>query len=86
LILWCTDKENPFSPYEQKIDFVFTSAVTLLGAALLVLYREPMIEAMVQNGAWLSFATFCIQALFVSIPVQQQRMTRTAKSDKTMRA
>jgi hypothetical protein len=57
LILFLTDKENPFSPYEQRIDFVFTSAVTLLGAALLVIFKADMIEALVANGAWVRGGT-----------------------------
>jgi hypothetical protein len=43
LMIWFCDPENPFTPYERRVGFISTTAVTLLGAALLLLLDDKVV-------------------------------------------
>ena len=60
LILWYTDNDNPFSPYEKFVDFTFSTAVTLLGAALLLIYRDVVEVCTGPSASFLNTAPFSV--------------------------
>jgi len=70
LILFYTEADNAFSPFERRVDFVFSTAVTLLGAALLLIWKATVAEAV--NSAAPSTRAFLgglMSCIFVSFPV-----------------
>lgn len=74
LILFYTEADNAFSPFERRVDFVFSTAVTLLGAALLLIWKASVAEA-VNDAAPSSRAFFggLVSCMFVSLPVMMCR-------------
>ena len=75
LILWFTDPENPFSPYERRVDFVFTTAVTLLGAALLLVWKDGVALAVESEApSARPVLTSVVSCIFVSLPVMVTRV------------